>query len=122
MSLISITRVVQEHHQHEHHVTERRAPTDESVKLLREMEAEARNAVVASVRVSNTHIDIVAHKHYDTLNDLDRYRMVYSLNGVRRVVNTEIRAGEPAEARLIHELSDDIAVGLLSGVTFKTVG
>jgi hypothetical protein len=121
MSLLSITRSINEHHHHEHHTTEKRAPTDESVRLLREVEAEAKAAVVKSVRVANTDIDIVVHKQYDIINDQTLYRMVYSLNGKRRIVNTHVSTGDPVEQHLVHTLSDDIAIGLLSSVSFKDV-
>ena len=50
-------------------VTEKRAPTDESVKLLREMEAKAEAEVVKAVSVSNSTFECVIHQQIDNLSD-----------------------------------------------------
>jgi hypothetical protein len=42
-------------------VHEHRAPTDESVRLLREMEEAARDKVVQAIRLENSPIDCVVH-------------------------------------------------------------
>ena len=39
-------------------VTEKRAPTDESVRLLREMEAAARQNVLDTIPIGNTNLDL----------------------------------------------------------------
>ncbi len=97
-------------------VTEKRAPTDASVALLREMEAEAKKAVVAAVRVTDCDIDVVVHIANDLMNDRRRYRIVYSVNGKRRVVETHTDGGASAAAiaqKLVDVLAREISFTLL---------
>ena len=63
------------------HVTVNRAPTDESVRLLREMEAKAEAQVIQAVRVDNTTFSCVVHQSLDNLSDRMRWRAVFKLNG-----------------------------------------
>ncbi len=66
-----VTRTVQEH----------RAPTDDSVKLLREMEDKAEQQVVQSVRVGDTAFDCVIHLSHDMLSMKNKMRVIFSLGG-----------------------------------------
>ena len=63
--------------------TEKRAPTDESVRLLREMEDAAKGQVLAAVRVENTPVDGVLHVMRDTLSDVTHFACVFKVNGKR---------------------------------------
>lgn len=127
MSLIEINRHAHQAMQADVSVsvTEKRAPTDASVALLREMEAAAKAAVIASVRVVDCQIDIVVHAQEDQLNDVRRYRVIYSVNGIRRVVDTHTNSGATKEERalkLIEELGADIAATLLRPHLMKAIG
>ena len=64
-------------------VHEHRAPTDASVKLLREMEQAAEAKVVNAVRVGNTSFECVVHREVDNMNDQAVFRAVFKLNGKR---------------------------------------
>src|SRR4030095_2588560 len=71
------------HHSHTHSITEKRAPTDESVRLLREMETKAKEQVIAAVQVIDNSFNIVVHAHHDNLYMNIIIMMVYSINGKR---------------------------------------
>lgn len=71
-------------------VTERRAPTDESVRLLKEMEDEARKKVIETTVVSDTHFECKIHRSHDVFSAQDVYVVIYSLNGQKRSVKVGI--------------------------------
>lgn len=79
-------------HNHNSHVsvTEHRAPTDESVRLLKEMEAEARKKITESTTVHNTEFTCKIHKYFDPVNDADMYRIIYTLNGKQGSVDISV--------------------------------
>lgn len=62
-------------------ITINRAPTDESVKLLREMEEKAEARVIQSVRVGDTVFECVVHQSFDAMSDQAVWRAVFKLNG-----------------------------------------
>lgn len=64
-------------------VHEHRAPTDESVKLLREMEASARQEIVQAIKVEGNGFNCVVHIHQDMISDGMIARAIYDLNGRR---------------------------------------
>lgn len=99
-------------------VHEHRAPTDESVRLLREMEASARKAVEKAVRVTNSPIDCVIHVQQDHLSDEVKWRCFYTLNHERRTVDyvhQPMLAEDPMAAvhGLVNALAKDIAQRLV---------
>jgi hypothetical protein len=65
----------------EAYVTEYRAPTDESVRLLKEMESEAKQKIVESITVNNTTFECSVQMNVDPINDRSVYWIVYQLNG-----------------------------------------
>lgn len=71
----SVTREVTRH-THEH-----RAPTDESLKLLREMQDKARAEVERHVRLDNCEASAVIYRHHDLLVQQDKFKILYKLNG-----------------------------------------
>lgn len=70
-------------------VHEHRAPTDESVRLLREMQEKAEAEVVKSVSVSNTLFECVLHQHIDNLSDRMFWRAIFKLNGKQMTATNE---------------------------------
>ena len=62
------------------YVTEKRAPTDESVRLLKEMEHAAAEKLLESVRVENCGIDAVMHRYEDYLTQQTKFLIIYKLN------------------------------------------
>ncbi len=67
-------------------VNEHRAPTDESVRLLREAEDRAQKAITQATRVENCPIDIILHSSNDFINDNDKYVCIFKLNGKKHRV------------------------------------
>jgi hypothetical protein len=64
-------------------VHEHRAPTDQSVALLKEMEKAAAEKIVETIRVGDTRFECVVHSERDCMNDQIIMRAVFSLNGRR---------------------------------------
>lgn len=75
------------------HVTINRAPTDESVKLLREMEQKAEAEVIKAVQVGNATFECVVHQWLDPMSDKINWRAIFKLNGKQMTaeVTTETR-------------------------------
>lgn len=74
-------------------VHEHRAPTDESVKLLREMEAKAEAEVIRAVQVGNSTFECCVHQYSDCMSDRMKWRAIFKLNGkqMSAVVETDLR-------------------------------
>lgn len=68
-------------------VIEKRAPTDESVRLLKEFEQAANDKIIESIHVRDNSFDAVVTKENDFLSGDIVYRVVFSLNG-KRIVGT----------------------------------
>lgn len=83
-------------------VTEKRAPTDESVRLLREMEAKAEAQVVAKLTLGgpdNTfHATVLVRQEFG--RPMDRVTVHYTLNGKKRSVDVVL--DEPEMAGLMN--------------------
>lgn len=78
-------------------VEEKRAPTDESVRLLREMEAEARDAVYYSAKIENSHISAAFKVVMDPCAMTDWLYITMQINGGTHKAKREIdrsRLGE----------------------------
>ena len=78
-------------------ITEKRAPTDESVELLREMEAKAEAEVIKAVSVANNDFSCAVHQSLDHLSDQMRWRAIFKLNGkqMTAMVDTDPRKAQP---------------------------
>lgn len=98
-------------------VHEHRAPTDESVRLLREMEQAARDQVVKAIRLENTRIDCVVHAQDDHMSGGRDFCVFLRVNGqrleVRRSFNLPTTAEAVADA-LLSAVSERIAAELLA--------
>lgn len=71
-------------------VTEKRAPTDDSVRLLKEMEEAARKKITETTTVHNTEFTCKLHKYYDALNAADKYAVIYTLNGKQSRLDIDV--------------------------------
>ena len=94
-------------------VTEKRAPTDESVRLLKEMEEAARNKILKTIVVADTSFECKIHKMVDPINDQDVYSVIYSLG--RQKKNTQVRVDRyknltPQEIAVF--IRDEVAVDI----------
>lgn len=68
-------------------VTVNRAPTDQSVKLLMEMEKAAEKKITDSIRINNNVIDFIVHKRFNLDVGNDEYKIIYDINGTRKVLD-----------------------------------
>lgn len=116
-----------QYHFHNHnvraetHVTERRAPTDESVRLLKEMEFEAKQKIVESITVNNTTFECSIQYSCDGLNDTDNYWVLYRLNGKQSKLEVVIpRYKDLSDIdKIIYvrdELAKDIAANMIDSL------
>gem|GEM_PF-2896609 len=91
-----------------------RAPTDESVRLLKEMEDAAEKKIIESVHVKSNAFECVVHVMYDVLSDDKIYRAVFSLNGKKMTVEHRHSARDPDDRSaaidgLVNEVAKVIA-------------
>ena len=61
--------------------TEYRAPTDESVRLLKEMEEKAHEKIINSISVRDCQVECQVIIEKDYMNRSNHYIVVYSMNG-----------------------------------------
>lgn len=105
-------------------VTEKRAATDDSVRLLKEMEEKARERIVESMILPNNLLSGTVHRQHDIINMAIYFHVHYQLNNVKREARTRVidggreSIGENIEA-IYKALSEDIARILISESLFK---
>lgn len=93
-------------------VVEQRAPTDDSIKIFREMVDAARREVVASVKVADTEFEFVVHAAQDFASGDVVLAAIFSLGGCKTRVESRTRAAATPEERcekLIEDVSRRIA-------------
>jgi hypothetical protein len=98
-------------------VHEHRAPTDESVRLLREMERAARDQVVQAIRLENSRIDCVVHAQDNAMSGDRDFCVFLRVNGQRLEVRLSFNLPTTAEAvteALLAAVSTRIAAELLA--------
>ena len=96
-----------------------KAPIDESVKLLMELEKKAQDKVDRAIRLLNTNIDVMIHSYFDVGSHYRVFKIYYVLNSIRRVVvhGVPLQSCDDEEGvakALLKALSEDIARNLLS--------
>ena len=102
-----------------------RAPTDESVKLLHEMEQKAQDKIEKTVRLESNTLNAVLHQMTDPLNLDSVYVIQLDLNGNRHRCVIRIDSLKNKEERIkyiVQELSNQIACEVLKGVSDELVG
>lgn len=102
-------------------VVERRAPTDESVKLLKEMEEKAEAKLIATLPLKNNLFEgTVVIDHY--LADMTiRARLVFVLNGKQIVVTESAYEGDGARVELMQKLHDATAKKIAAEILLDSV-
>lgn len=90
-------------------VHEHRAPTDDSVRLLREMEQRVRDEVVKTTIVRDTDFECVVYKTADLMMGDTAFAIVYSLGGKKH--RTEYRASARDQLDI-----DDVSRGIRDAV------
>ena len=105
-------------HRHEHgptNVTVKRAPTDDSVRLLKEMEKAAQDKLISSVRVESNAFKCVVHQCLNYEADDVKLRAIFDLNGKQMTVEVEGAMRERREderviwRRLVDAIAKEIA-------------
>lgn len=99
-------------------VTEKRAPTDESVRLLREMEAKARDEVIRAIAVNDNQFNGVIHSLYDPMSAGYRLIMIYTINGKKLTTHYNINSMDETPDKwipgFIKAVADDVAIAILA--------
>lgn len=99
---------------------EHRAPTDESVKLLREMEQKAQDSIMLAIRCDDNAFKFLAVVLDDEVSFRRTLRIQYSLNGVRRDIVMELKPWpqnfEEAAAHVREQIIKSLAVELTVNV------
>lgn len=94
-------------------ITINRAPTDESVKLLREMEDKAKAQVPQSIAVEENGFNCVVQAEHHMLSDALMYRAVFDLNGKRMKAEATLSrhkmTGPNDHSGLLISLRDEVA-------------
>lgn len=90
-------------------INEHRAPTDDSVRLLREMEQKANDNVLKSTKVDNNSFNAVLHQMRDHLSDFDKYAVIFSINGKKMQVFHNANSWDKKEETLI-SIRDKLAI------------
>ena len=91
-------------------VHEHRAPTDESVALLKDMEEKARDKVIKSVAVENNSFNCVFHSLKDVQSDRLIGRSIFMLNGERMTVEESVSPMDVKDkSELVLKLRDAMA-------------
>jgi len=97
-------------------VHEHRAPTDDSVKLLREMEAKAQEQIVKAIHVGDTTFECVVHLMRFPADDSTLYRAVYSLNGKKMTTDYRDQEWRTDEREALTKLRDEMAKDIATAV------
>ena len=84
-------------HHHHHNVVEKRAPTDESVALLREMEKAAREQVERAIRLQINEFECLAQSYHDDASGDVVIMVRFMLAGSRMKVEHRHRMFDPLD-------------------------
>lgn len=89
-------------------IHEHRAPTDQSVALLKEMEEAARAKLIESVKVTDTNFECVVHTLKEFASGDFLCKAVFSLNGEK--LEAEVRTQDTTDRQKVWTaLRDEIA-------------
>lgn len=97
-------------------INEKRAPTDESVKLLREMEQAAKDNIVHTLKLEKNGFEAVVHFAISALDLNYMGKAIFDLNGKRMVVEESISQYQGPKAlvqALMKKISERIAEEVL---------
>lgn len=83
-------------------ITEKRAPTDESIRLLREMEEAVQKRMISAVRVDSTTFNCVVQVHKDYRTGDHTLMAIFVVNGKKMTAQyTMNMLGDDAESAVI---------------------
>lgn len=105
------------------HVTvhEHRAPTDESVRLLAEMQEAVEKRILAAVRVSDTAAECVIHCREDHLNGVLEFGIVCRLNGAKLTANYMAPYEGITEVSVANGIRDALAAKIATVLVSQTL-
>lgn len=98
------------------HIHEHRAPTDDSVRLLAEMEAKARDKIIEAIQVGDTTFQCVVHVQTRFDNDDVHLMAVFSLNGKNLTAEHVTRRIDFDRKKAFTALRDAIAIKIASEI------
>lgn len=112
--------------QHIHTHIEKRAPTDDSVRLLREMEQKAEEQWTHSMRLDNTFLDGIVHYRQDFHRCMAIYHVIIKVNGKEVVVDKAIpfdwcTDSETVMAMLTAEVAKALAISVVCPAVNKLI-
>lgn len=90
-------------------IEEKRAPTDDSVRLLKEMEEKATSQVIKAVTVGNTTFECVVHHLRDNLSYTNNFRAVFKLNGKSLSATVKVPQDQEDVSKIYQELQEEMA-------------
>lgn len=99
-------------------IVEKKAPTDESIRLLKEMEDECKNKILNSITVNNTEFECNIHNSRDMLNDRTIYYVTYRMNNKKKTIEIPIQnysklSENETALKVVNELAKDIATDMI---------
>jgi len=100
-------------------VTEKRAPTDESVRLLKEMEQKARDNIIASIELDSNLVKGRVFVMKEWLSGKNNFAVLMDINGKRveiKVSTDEYDSVESQMQRIYEEIGKRIAVEVMPAV------
>jgi hypothetical protein len=103
-------------------VHEHRAPTDESLKLLREMQDKARAEIERAVRITDCDISAVIYRHYDIQVDQDKFKILYKVNGKMHEVMYDFDSWRHSKENILRELVIGIRDALAQDIANQIIG
>ena len=105
-------------------ITEKRAPTDDSIRLLKEMQEKAQASVISAVSLTDNTFNCVIHTQKDLLSCMHVFLVIYSLNGKRRELRVEAdewMSPEEKIEKVIESLSTRLACDILRNTLPKVM-
>lgn len=105
-------------------VKEYRAPTDDSVKLLNEMQNKALENLLGQVKIQNNDFEVVAYSFADPLNFAKNVYLKYKLGHKEYEFKITLRQSATTREmanKMVEELSKDIAIHILKAALTPNV-
>ena len=108
---------IRTNHSHYHgpssvYVTEKRAPTDESVRLLKEMEKAAEDKIIKSLELASNTLNARVHVMKEYLSGKNQFAIIMDLNGKRydiRVSTNEFDSIDEQVQQIYQSIGNQIA-------------
>jgi hypothetical protein len=105
-------------HNHSHNVTvhEHRAPTDDSIRLAKEMEEKVKNQILGTAIVNNNSFEIALYKlHHISCHS---FRAVWMLNGSKHHIDIEVSMLKTKQ-EIATAVRDEVAKAIASNMLMQ---